>query len=74
MPQIHRPSTVVVTTQGETHLKITLELNINLNSNGVEATISAAHAKEEEEVDFKHVIPDFSSQAIEFGKSVDEDV
>jgi hypothetical protein len=80
--QVFRPSTVIASNAGaETHLKITLELNINLNSNGIEATIAATQAKVlETDTDIQdkktdivpHIIPDFNpSPTIEFGKKVE---
>lgn len=65
----------VVTKEGEVHLSITLDLNINLNGqiNGV-GQVSAAEPKEEEKKkETDYVIPDFSSLGrIKFGKSKDE--
>jgi regulatory protein YycH of two-component signal transduction system YycFG len=73
-----RPNTVIVSNNGgESHIKITLELNINLNSNGIQASVTATEAKtvdDEIEKDFEFAIPDFESKAIDFGKKVEEDV
>jgi hypothetical protein len=77
MPQFTRPSqvTIVQNERGEGKLVITLELNINLNANGMQATIAAVNSakaaavEEDEEVGFE--IPDFgSSEQIKFGKKV----
>ncbi len=75
MVQYIKPSTVIVTNkQGEGHLKITLELNINLNANGIQASISAAGntpANPDEYYGFE--IPTFEDETpeFEFGKKVD---
>jgi hypothetical protein len=81
MPQHVRPSTVIVTNAGsvsEGHLKITLELNINLNSNGIEATVtSTEQVKKTTEDDFTGFeVPDFKpfklqQQTLPFGKKVE---
>jgi hypothetical protein len=77
MPNVVRPSTVIISNgASEGHLKITLELNINLNSNGIQASVTAAEAKEDvgHDKEFEFAIPEFESQnKVDFGKSVDND-
>ncbi len=79
MPQYVRPSTVIVTNQtnSDGHIKITLELNINLTTSGSVSPSSSevrvdpvvTVKKEEDKVKFE--IPDFSvGEMIDFGKKV----
>ncbi len=75
MPQLIRtlkPETKVITKDGEIQVSITLDLNINLTTNGgVEVT---AQAKQVEQIETKKeetqwAIPDFGpSPRISFGK------
>lgn len=78
MPQVIKPSNITIV-QGENgtgKLLITLELNINLNADGMQASISAQKsspqpiaAEEDEVVGFE--IPDFNAtDQINFGKDV----
>lgn len=63
---------------GECHLTITLELNINLTTGGeVNASLAALSEKSknmvQEDDDVELTIPDFlSGMKLEFGKSVQE--
>ena len=81
MPQVSRPSSITILNgeNGSGKLVITLELNINLNTNGIQAAISDVIEpqsvptppkkswKDDDPIDF--VIPDFgSSEIINFGK------
>lgn len=72
MPQLIRPQEVkIVTKDGEVQVSIILDLNINLNSSGVQVTAQAKMADEqpEKKEDTQWAIPDFgSSQKINFGK------
>lgn len=75
MGQLITPTKVVtVTKDGECHLTITLELNINLNSLGdggekVSASLRSADKMEVEDDNVDFMIPDFSSgQSLKFGK------
>lgn len=83
MPQVIRPSTITIQNgeNGVGKLIITLELNINLNANGVQAVVPGQveaqavvpskpkYTPDDDHVDF--VIPDFgSSESINFGKKV----
>lgn len=87
MPQVVRPSTTVVFPQGDkgpVEFKITLELNVNINSNGVQADVAnvvssqAAPVKKTEQKveknddeDVAWMIPDFgTSETLNFGKDV----
>lgn len=72
MPALIKPGSVkVITQEGEVQVSITLELNINLNSDGV---VAAAVISEKEKViekkkeDSIWEIPDFESSTINFGK------
>jgi hypothetical protein len=75
MPQhISTGKIVTVTKEGEVHLSITLDLNINLKADGqFGVTTLAAEAvekpKEIEKDSFEYEIPDFSSGfKVDFGK------
>lgn len=88
MPQVVRPSTTVVfpqTDKSPVEFKITLELNVNINSNGVQADVanvisSQAQATpvkktepkvESNDDDVAWMIPDFgTSETLNFGKDV----
>lgn len=79
MPQLIKPSEATVITQtkqGECSVKISLDLNINLNSDGVVSVQEAkvkqvSAAKEEDKVDW--TIGDFSpKKKVKFGKPVEE--
>lgn len=65
---------VTVTKDGECHLVITLELNINLNSvgdngNRVTASIQSHDRADIDDDNVEFTIPDFSSgQMLDFGK------
>lgn len=64
-------SQIVVTKDGECHLTITLELNINLNSDGVTASVQSVKSPNMEDDDDKVIfeVPDFTSgNTIDFGK------
>lgn len=68
MAQVIKPNQVKILTQdGEVKVSITLELNINLNTDQIKiaGTASQEH-KIEKEADY--LVPDFTSQIIEFGK------
>lgn len=68
MPTKVRPSTVIVTNTGDGHLKITLELNININSSGVQ---SVGEVQVSPEKEFEFVVPEFDHvKKLEFGKEV----
>lgn len=73
MVQLIKPHDVkVVTKQGECTVSIVLELNINLNSDGLQVATKAsaveAPPKEEETENVEWTIPDFSTTKIKFGK------
>lgn len=72
MPALIRPGTVTVLTQdGEVRVAITLELNINLNNDGVTSCSSPiAEIKKEQPLNEnpEWEIPDFTSTKINFGK------
>lgn len=84
MPQVVRPSNVTIVNgpDGMGKLLITLELNINLNTNGVQVTAGkeqpvATPVKLEgtpqEPDDFNFEIPDFGSgERINFGREVEK--
>jgi hypothetical protein len=61
-----------VTKDGECNINICLELNINVNSSGVEVTaksIAPLAKQEEEKKESVYMIPDFgSNEIIDFGK------
>lgn len=76
MAQKLTPTKVVtVTKDGECHLVITLELNINLNSTGsdgnsVSASIQSHDKAEVDDDNIEFTIPDFSSgTTLRFGKN-----
>lgn len=79
MVQLIKPlTTKVITKDGECHLAISLELTINLNSDGL--LVSADNAKtkvasknqnKEDDNPIDMIIPDFSSgNKVKFGKNV----
>jgi hypothetical protein len=72
MPQLIRPQEVkIVTKDGEVQVSIILDLNINLNSSGLQVTAQGRVAEEQEKPkeDPHWAIPDFgSSTKINFGK------
>lgn len=73
MPALIRPGSVKVVTQdGEVHVLITLELNINLNSDGLasvgETNVETKKMVETKKEDPAWDIPDFGSSTINFGK------
>lgn len=72
MPALIKPGSVKVITQdGEVHVLITLELNINLNSDGLtslDVNTETQKATEKKIDDTAWAIPDFESSSIEFGK------
>lgn len=66
-----KPETKIITRDGELQVSITLDLNINLTTNGgIEVTAQAQAKKEEEKKeDTQWAIPDFGpSPRINFGK------
>jgi len=73
LPQLIKPNEVkVITKDGECQVSIVLELNINLNSEGV-AAVSAQSIKQvvekTKESEFPWEVPDFeASPKIKFGK------
>lgn len=76
MAQRMTPTKVVtVTKDGECHLVITLELNINLNSIGgdgkaISASIRSLDRAEVDDDNIEFTIPDFSSgKVLNFGKN-----
>jgi hypothetical protein len=83
MPNLIRPNeTTFVTKEGECLIQvafdpIVLELNINLNSDGLSINPGAVKAQPQEEDDEKPawVAPEFSSKKkkIKFGKTVEEE-
>ena len=71
MPSLIKPGTVRVLTQdGEVQVSITLELNINLNTEGVLQVSGQSMVKKEvEKESVEWAIPDFNeSPKIDFGK------
>ncbi len=68
--RISPQSVKVITQDGEVHVLITLELNINLNSGGIQTVTSSekTEIKKEKESDIWE-LPDFgNSPKINFGK------
>ena len=59
----------LITKDGELQISITLELNINLNADGLKVSATANTGIESKEEDPMWEIPDFSSKKIKFGKS-----
>jgi hypothetical protein len=79
MPQLIRPTettTTIInkTKNGECQVKITLDLNINLNSDGVVASVSAGKSgQKQEDENVAWEIGDFSpKKKVKFGKEVKE--
>jgi len=75
MVQLIKPSEVrVITQQGECTVSIVLELNINLNAEGLRTTTKAVSdltpPKEAEQVEW--AIPEFTTSKIKFGKYGEE--
>lgn len=72
MPSLIRPGSVKVVTQdGEIHVAISLELNINLNTDGVIRVTAETEAKKESAEKAENTawaIPDFTPTRIDFGK------
>jgi len=69
-----KPTQVVtVTKDGECHLVITLELNININgAGGVSASVQSLDRAEVDDDNVEFTIPDFSSfsnKVVDFGKT-----
>ncbi len=79
MPQLITPAHIVTMTQdGEVKVTIVLELNINLNSGELSASLNAAPKKGDlpkskyEEVDWS--LPELSSGTkLEFGKDINKE-
>ena len=68
----------VVTKNGECEVHITLDLNISLNSDGLQIGASAGQSgSPNEDEDFEWAVPDFNldldSQQVDFGKKVKEE-
>jgi len=74
MPQLIKPHEVkVVTQQGECTVSIVLELNINLNAEGLQVAARTVSAETPQEDKVEWAIPDFpSSKKIKFGKYEEE--
>jgi hypothetical protein len=79
MVQIIQPyKTKVLTKDGEIQVFISLELNVNLNSDGLQIKSKIAEAKQIEDKvedrEMEWLIPDFTDEApkIKFGKKVEE--
>lgn len=73
MPQLIRPGAVKLMTQdGEIQVSITLELNINLNTDGVQVAAQAvqqAAKQQTKQETTEWAIPDFAaSPQLDFGK------
>ena len=74
MVQVIKPHDVkVITQQGEVKVSIVLELNINLNADGLSVTSRTVASeavpsvgRKEDEVEW--AIPDFANSKIKFGK------
>ena len=63
-------SVKILTQEGEVHVLITLELNINLNSDGIQTVVSKEKTEVKEKDSDIWEIPDFgSSPKINFGKN-----
>lgn len=58
--------TKVQSKNGECDVNISLELTINLTSEGLALTAGSTKASDEEEVNW--AVPDFSHETIDFGK------
>jgi hypothetical protein len=78
MPQLIRPTTekttiITQTKNGECEVKITLDLNINLNSDGVASISAGKVAQQQKDESVKWEIGDFSpKKKVKFGKKVKE--
>jgi predicted membrane protein len=77
MPQLIRPTektTIITQTKnGECRVNITLDLNINLNSDGVASVSVGKVAQQHEDENVKWEIGDFSpKKKVKFGKEVKE--
>jgi len=76
MPQRITPAKIetrTITQEGEVHLLITLDINLNLNSDGLKLSINGTNASSvtQEEDKVHYPIPDFSSgNGLSFGKSL----
>lgn len=77
MPQRISPAkirTQTITQDGEVHLLITLDINLNLNSDGINVSVKSGNSVTEEIVDDNKIhypIPDFSSSSgLNFGKNL----
>lgn len=75
MPQRITPSKIVtVSKEGEVHVSITIDLNINLNHSGettIAQSVTKVEEKNEDEDKVNWEIPDFSPVSdFQFGKEV----
>lgn len=70
MAQRNVPHTVkIISHEGEVTVNIVLELNINLNANGIQVAATVMSQPDEEKVEKLYEIPNFSSNRIhQFGK------
>jgi hypothetical protein len=73
MPQLIQPNKVItreiVTKDGECTIHITLDLNINVNSSGVEVSVGKATQEKNDDDEVQWAVPQFTSgQKVKFGK------
>jgi len=60
----------VVTKNGECNVNIAIELDININADGISVNVVGAKEEKKEDDKIKWEIPDFTSEKIEFGRQV----
>jgi indole-3-glycerol phosphate synthase len=75
--RIRKQDIKVTTQQGEVDLNITLEINLNLNTEGMIVSASGVEAKakkikKEEKEESPYLVPDFTMGKVDFGKKVEE--
>lgn len=69
MPELKKSNIEVITKNGECKLNISLDININLTSEGLSVTAQATKVIEEEEKEASiWAIPDFKMEKVNFGK------
>lgn len=68
---VHKPQAVVKTKNGECTIRLVVDLNINLNDNGLSISANRVEASKQEDDETAWVVPDFSNEEkIDFGKQV----
>lgn len=73
MPQRISPATIrteTITQNGEVHLTITLDINLNMSSGGISVNVNNPVKEVEQQDKIEYPIPDFSSlnSNLSFGK------